>query len=310
MQVHHGIDNLPLFTNPAITTGTFDGVHVGHQAILRRLKEAAREINGESIVVTFFPHPRLVLQPEDNSLRLLNTLDEKIERIATAGIDHLVIIPFTAAFSKTTSEAFIEEYLLQKLGLKRLIIGYDHHFGRNREGNIDTLRNWAKNLPFSVEEIPPQEIDQVNVSSTKIRTSLSNGDIATANQFLTYHYSLQGKVIQGKQLGRTLGFPTANILLSDPLKLVPGNGVYAVNVRLLGQSVQGMMNIGVRPTVENANHTHMEVHLFNWNRELYGEAIQILFAGRIRDEQRFENLDALANQLHHDSKQAQMLLNT
>jgi riboflavin kinase / FMN adenylyltransferase len=310
MQVHHGIENLPKFINPAITTGTFDGVHIGHQAILKRLHEAAREINGETVVVTFYPHPRLVLQPENNSLRLLNTLEEKIERIAAAGINHLVIIPFTAEFSKTTSEDFIEQFLLNKLGLKRLIIGYDHHFGRNREGNIDTLRTWAINLPFTVEEIPPQEIDHINVSSTKIRNALSKGDIQTANQFLTYPYSLQGKVVQGKQLGRTLGFPTANVLLADPLKLVPGNGVYAVNVKLMGQEIQGMMNIGVRPTVENTTDTHMEVHLFNWTKELYGEAIQLFFAARIRDEQRFESLEALAYQLHEDSHQAQMLLNS
>jgi riboflavin kinase/FMN adenylyltransferase len=310
MQIHQGIPATPLFQRPVITTGTFDGVHVGHRKILERLKSASQMVDGESVVVTFDPHPRMVLFPDDPPLKLLNTLAEKARLLEVFGIDHLVVIPFTRAFSRTTSLSYIRDILVEKMGLHHLIIGYDHHFGRNREGSLTELMAYGPTYGFTVEEIPAQDVDEVRVSSTKIRAALGLGDVAMARSFLTYPYAFDGKVVEGKQLGRTLGFPTANLEPTNPLKLIPGNGVYAVEAQIHGQSVRGMMNIGFRPTVtaQPSVLPTIEVHLFDWAATLYGEILTIRLISRIRDERTFPTLESLKNQLRRDALQAQMLL--
>lgn len=310
MQIHYGIPTSKPFLRPVITTGTFDGVHVGHRKILERVKAASQIMGGESVVVTFEPHPRMVLFPDDTQLKLLNTIEEKAHLLEAFGIDHLVIIPFTRDFSRTTSLVYIREILVEKMGLHHLIIGYDHHFGRNREGSLPELMANGPTFGFTVEEIPAQDVDEVRVSSTKIRAALTSGDVDMARTFLTYPYAFNGKVVAGKQLGRTLGFPTANLEPTDSLKLIPGNGVYAVEALVQGHLLKGMMNIGFRPTVsEDLNaFPKIEVHLFNWTQPLYGETLTIHMMARIRDEQTFPSLDALKNQLWLDAETAQTLL--
>lgn len=310
MQIHHGIPATPVFQRPVITTGTFDGVHVGHRKILERVRMAAQAMEGESVVVTFDPHPRLVLFPDDSALKLLNTLEEKARLLEVFGIDHLVVIPFTRDFSRTSSLSYIRDILVEKMGLHHLIIGYDHHFGRNREGSLTELMAYGPTYGFTVEEIPAQDVDEVRVSSTKIRTALDAGDVAMARSFLTYPYAFDGKVVHGKQVGRTLGFPTANLEPLDPLKLIPGNGVYAVEAQIQGQRVRGMMNIGFRPTVTSQPNAHpnIEVHLFDWSETIYGETLTIRLISRIRAEQTFPSLEALKNQLEQDALKAQSLL--
>lgn len=308
MKIHHGIPERSELIRPVITTGTFDGVHAGHRKIIERLVAAARSENGHSVIVTFEPHPRLVLFPDDQDLRLLTTLTEKAALLENAGIDHLVVIPFTREFSRTTSEEYVRDILVRKMGLHRLVIGYDHHFGRNREGSIEQLQLLAPEFGFTVEEIPPQDVDQVRVSSTKIRTALLQGDVALAAQYLTYHYKFSGTVVHGNRLGTQLGFPTANIRLNDPLKLIPGNGVYAVKVQLQNINQPGLMNIGFRPTLNHSPDITLEVHLLDFNQNIYGEELTINFIARIRDEQRFPSADALKQQIRNDIDSAKVWL--
>ncbi len=251
MKIHKGLDSIQPIRNAVVTIGTFDGVHIGHQEILQRLKEIASKIEGETVVITFWPHPRLVLFPNDDSLKLLSTFEEKAEILLKLGIDHLVAIPFTKEFSNLTSEQFTRQVLLEKIGTKRLVIGYDHRFGKNREGSFEHLKANEKEYGFKVEEISKQEIDNIAVSSTKIRKALEIGDVKTANSYLGQHYSLSGKVVEGNRIGRTIGFPTANIDIAEKFKLVPADGVYAVKVSLAEGSFQGMLNIGNRPTIRD-----------------------------------------------------------
>lgn len=299
MKVYRNIDEFENKKNAIVTTGTFDGVHYGHQKILSRLKEVSNSYKGETVIITFFPHPRLVLFPEDNDLKLINTLDEKINLLESAGIDHLIIIPFTKEFSRLSSLEFIQQILVDKIGTKKLVIGYDHHFGKNREGSFEHLKHYASEYGFEVEEIPEQDINDVAVSSTKIRNAILNGKIETANEYLGYKFNLSGTVVKGDQIGRTLGFPTANILVPESYKLIPGDGIYAAEATLNQTSYKGMLYIGNRPTV-NGNKKVIEINLFDFNEDIYDQTLKISFHKFIRGDKSFKNLEELSLALKKD----------
>jgi riboflavin kinase/FMN adenylyltransferase len=309
MKVHTDLASFQGVQRPVLTTGTFDGVHLGHRTILRRLKELAQREQGESVLFTFHPHPRMVLFPNDNDLKLLSTQREKIEQLEQAGVDHLLIIPFSRTFSRMKALEYVRDVLVGALNVHAVVIGYDHRFGRNREGDLQVLKQLGEAYDFLVEEIPAQEIDHVKVSSTKIRAALQAGDVHLANDLLGYPYAFSGVVVKGDQRGRTIGFPTANVALVDPMKLVPGNGVYAVEVEVRGERFKGMMNIGVRPTVEERTEPVIEVHLFDVDRDLYGEPMTVTLRHRLRNEMRFNGIDALKQQLEHDRTEARKVLN-
>lgn len=313
MLVHRGLDDIQPLPNAVVTSGTFDGVHRGHQKILARLTEVARESGGQSVLITYWPHPRTVVSNDSQNLKLLTTLDEKVELLDQAGVDHLVVIPFTRSFSQLSSEEYIHQILIDKIGTQKLVIGYDHRFGRDREGGFDYIRAHQADYGFTVEEIPRQDIEAVGVSSSKIRTALGEGNIRTANLFLGRPYSLTGTIVKGQQLGRTIGFPTANMQVDDPVKLVPANGVYAVEVRYAGQTWGGMLNIGFRPTVAGTYQT-IETYIFDRNpaarfdRDIYGEHLTLQFREFLRPEQRFAGLPALVEQLKRDETAARAVL--
>jgi len=289
-----------------ITIGTFDGVHIGHKLILERLINDARINNRVSAVLTFFPHPRMVLQ-KDSDLKLLNTIEEKKKILEELGLDYLIIQPFTKAFSRMSATTFVRDMLVNALHAKKVIIGYDHRFGRNRNANINDLISFGNALNFEVDEIPAQEIEEVAVSSTKIRNALLEGDIVTANTYLGYSYMLSGEVIRGKGLGRELGFPTANIHIEEAYKLIPRNGVYVVQSTLKNKIVYGMMNIGTNPTVDGQNQS-IEVHFFNFDQDLYHQHIQVNVLHWIREEHKFNSLKELKVQLKKDKKTAGILI--
>ncbi len=290
-------------TDPvAITIGTFDGVHIGHRKILERVINHASNAGLRSAVLTFFPHPRMVLQ-KDADIQLLNTIDEKITILENMGLDILIIHPFSKDFSRLSATDFVRDILVNKLHSKKVIIGYDHRFGRNRNANITDLRAFGSALDFSVEEISAQEIDDVSVSSTKIRKALNEGDMETANSYLGYAYMLTATVTRGKGLGRTLNFPTANLHISESYKLVPKEGVYVVKSTLSGNTVHGMMNIGYNPTVAGKEKS-IEVHFFDFKEDLYDKKIQVHLLKRLRDEQRFGSVEALKAQLERDKHKA------
>lgn len=309
MKVHTDLASFQDVARPVLTTGTFDGVHLGHHTILQRLTELAKREEGESVLFTFHPHPRMVLFPSDNDLKLLSTQREKIELLEQAGVDHLLIIPFSRTFSRMKALEYVRDVLVGALNVHAVVIGYDHRFGRNREGDLQVLKQLGEAYDFLVEEIPAQEIDHVKVSSTKIRAALQAGDVHLANDLLGYPYAFSGVVVKGDQRGRTIGFPTANVALVDPMKLVPGNGVYAVEVEVRGERFKGMMNIGVRPTVEERTEPVIEVHLFDVDRDLYGEPMTVTLRHRLRNEMRFNGIDALKQQLEHDRTEARKVLN-
>ncbi|GAB4135450.1 MAG: bifunctional riboflavin kinase/FAD synthetase [Bacteroidia bacterium] len=298
VKVYRDINSFPVDCKAVVTIGTFDGVHAGHRKILDRLKSAAERTGGETVVFTFYPHPRLVLFP-DQPLQLLNTQEEKIDLLEKSGIHHLVIQPFTREFSMMTHENFIKNILVDKLHSIMMVVGYDHHFGKDRGGSFENLRKSGVELGFEVEEIPAFEIDDVGVSSTKIRNALLSCDIKTANSWLGYSYRLSGTVVKGRQLGRTIGFPTANLLVDDPQKMIPADGVYAVYALTKDGKYPAMLNIGKRPTVDGMNRT-VEAHILGYNTDIYGETLGIEFAERIRDEQKFSGLDELKNQIQKD----------
>lgn len=308
MKIYSGLEHDFSIRRPVVTPGTFDGVHIGHRKIIERIQQKAKEINGESVVLTFDPHPRLVLFPEDNQLRLLTTLDEKLHLLEQTGVNHVVVIPFNLEFSRLTATSYVENILVNRLHTQCLVIGYDHQFGRNREGSIEQLQKLAPKFGFEVEEIPPQDIDDIKVSSTKIRNALLAGDIQTANTFLTYPYNFEGMVVKGNQIGRTLGYPTANIQPTDSLKLIPGIGIYAVQIDIQGKIHGGMMSIGKRPTVEDTEQITIEVHVFDWSEDLYGQRIRIFMLAKMRNEEKYNGLGELKQQLILDEKQARELL--
>ena len=286
--------------NAIVTIGTFDGVHLGHQAILNKMKADAREVNGETVVITFYPHPRLVLNIDSSNLKFISTQKRKIERLEAIGIDNLIIIEFTKAFSRTSSEAFIRDFIVKHVKPYKLVVGYDHHFGKNRIGDFKLLFDLRQKFQFKVERIAAQDVENIAVSSTKIRKALEMGDVAKANQLLGYNYSICGKVVRGNQIGRKIGFPTANIETPNQYKLITAGGVYACQVEYGGNIYDGMGNIGYRPTVSDSELT-VEVNIFDFDKEIYGEEITISFIDRIRDEHKFENLEALRQQLEKDS---------
>ena len=307
MNIYYHIDEFKPVKKSVVTTGTFDGVHLGHKVILNQLINSAKNCKGESVILTFFPHPRMVLYPENNDLRLLNSIEERIELFKKTGIDHLIIHPFSLEFSRLSSIEFVRDVLVSKFNTHKLIIGYDHHFGRNREGTFEHLQEFGPVYGFDVEEIPAQEIQQVNISSTKIRNSLIEGEINAANQFLGYNYFIQGTVIEGDKVGRQIGFPTANIKVKDWYKLIPAKGVYAVKVMVDQQTYSGMLNIGTRPTL-NGNDVTIEVNIFNFNSDIYTKEIRIEFIERIRNEQKFDELESLKTQLEIDKQTSIQIL--
>lgn len=287
--------------NPVLTIGTFDGVHIGHQKIIERLNEEAEKIGGESVLFTFYPHPRMVLYPESHGLKLIQTQAEKVDKLRRIGLDNVIVYPFTKEFSRLSAIEFVRDYLVNELHVKKLVIGYDHHFGKNREGNIEFLREVADTYGFEVIEITAQEVDEVNVSSTKIRKAILEGNMKLAEQYLGEPFEIHGKIIHGKSMGKQLGFPTANIDIETDMKLIPATGVYAVNVLVADWGIyEGMLNIGVNPTIGHSDNLNIEVHLFDFNKDIYGEYVTVQFLSRIRDEQKFGSLDELRSQLEQD----------
>ena len=285
-----------------VTIGTFDGIHIGHQKILKDLIRTAKKENKKSVLLTFFPHPRMVLQ-KDVSIRLINTIEEKSSLLEKMGLDYLIIHPFSQEFSRLSALDFVRNILANQLNTSRLIIGYDHHFGKNREGNIHQLKEYSLLYDFKVEEIPAQDIDDVSVSSTKIRTALKDGNLKTANNYLGYHYMLNGTVVSGKKLGGTIGFPTANLEIKEPYKLVPKTGVYIIKTHINTVLYTGIMNIGFNPTVLGKHQT-IEAHLFDFNEDLYGKEITIEFIYFLREEHKFESVKELVVQLNIDKENA------
>jgi riboflavin kinase/FMN adenylyltransferase len=307
LKIYNCIKDFQPVDNPVITIGTFDGVHLGHQALFRRMVEYANEIDGETVVITFFPHPRIVLGLDSEHLRFINTQERKINRIEEAGIDYLVIIPFTKEFAAISSETFISDFVIEKVHPVKIIMGYDHHFGRNRQGGYDLLKEMGKQNGFTVEKVEAQQANDVAISSTKIRKLLEGGNVRAANSLLGYEYSLNGNVVKGKSIGRDLGFPTANIEVADEYKLIAAVGVYACRVQYMGRIYNGMSNIGYRPTVNKGELT-IEVNIFDFDQQLYGEEIVIYFVDRMRDEKKFESLEALKRQLIKDKHNALKIL--
>lgn len=298
MKVYHNIDEFEGCGNAVVTTGTFDGVHIGHQKIIHRLREIAESCSGETVILTFDPHPRQVLKPNE-PLKLINSLNERIRLLEKMNINHLIVHPFSKRFAETTSLDFIREILVKKIGTKKLVIGYDHHFGKNREGSFDSLKESAPEYGFDLEEISAHDIDDVSVSSTKIRNALMDGNISIANTFLGSPFVITGSVIPGQKKGRSIGFPTANIKI-DSHKILPKDGVYAVRVLLGKKEHMGMLNIGVRPTVSNNLKQSVEVNIFDFDGEIYGNELELQLLQRIRDEQKFETLELLKTQLKKD----------
>ena len=290
-----------------LTIGTFDGVHIGHQKIIKRLVEISKVKNLTPSLLTFFPHPRMVLQ-KDANIKLINTISEKETILNAFGISNLIIKEFTKDFSRLTALEYVENILVNQLKAKHIIIGYDHHFGRNRNANIEDLKQFGKEFNFEVEEISKQDINDVAVSSTKIRNALLEGDIKTANAYLGYNFMLSGTVISGKKLGKTINYPTANLYIEENYKLIPKHGVYIVKSEIDHQTVYGMMNIGFNPTV-NGKHQTIETHFFNFNKDLYGKNLKIELLQRLRNEHKFESVSELQNQLHKDKTDALEFLN-
>lgn len=295
-----------------LTIGTFDGVHIGHRKILERLSKSAKELDLKSTVLTFFPHPRMVLQ-KDADIKLLNTIEEKAKILEQSGLDFLIIHPFTNEFSRLSATEFVRDLLVNSLCAKKVIIGYDHRFGRNRNANITDLITFGSTFDFEVEEISAQEIDDVSVSSTKIRKALEDGDIHTANTYLGYNYMLTGTVKRGKGIGRQLNYPTANIHIAESYKLIPRNGSYVVQSAIDNRTVYGMMNIGFNPTISDNETTNIrkesiEVHFFDLEEDLYDRTLQIDIIERLRDEQKFESVDALKEQLAKDKDLSQSII--
>jgi riboflavin kinase/FMN adenylyltransferase len=329
MQIHYHTEQLPAFRRAVITIGTFDGVHTGHAQILQQLRQEAARIDGETVIVTFFPHPRKVVRGGAAAVQLLNTLEEKIRLLSWQRVDHLVIVPFTEAFSQMTAEQYVKEFLLEKFHPHTVIIGYDHRFGQGRLGDYHLLEQFSQSEGFELQEIPVHLLDTVSVSSTRIREAIAQADIGEANQLLGYPYFFSGRVMQGRQLGRTIGFPTANLQVGSPEKLIPGDGVYAVEVSVVdsgdvmlvidrvkeafaedpwgGDQWKGMMNIGMRPTVDGRERT-IEVHIFDLNLDLYGRELRVSLKQFLRGEEKFAGLDALKAQLAKDKENAMAAL--
>jgi riboflavin kinase/FMN adenylyltransferase len=307
MKIYNHIDEFKLIENAVVTIGTFDGVHTGHRKIIAKLQELAKEINGETVILTFFPHPRMILHPEDQDIKLITTINEKAALLEELGVDHLIVTPFSRDFSNLSALEYIHDILVAKIGTKKIVIGYDHRFGKDRKGGLEDLQRLCKVYDFDVVEIPEQDINDVAVSSTKIRAALLNDDIALANQFLSYPFFITGKVIRGDQLGRQLGYPTANILIEENYKLIPADGIFAVTVEVNNITYKGMAYIGHRPTI-NGMTRNIEVNIFDFNQDIYNEQIRMNFHYFVRSDIKFNGLDALVEQLAKDREAVLALL--
>lgn len=309
MRIHRDLTHLPALRRAVITIGTFDGVHSGHRYIIQQLQETAAACDGETVIITFDPHPREVLQPGGAPVKLLTTLEEKIELLAKQGIDHLVIVPFTKEFSELSARAYLEDFLIKKFNPHTIIIGYDHRFGHNREGGLELLEAEQNSYGFQLVEIPQQIVHDLAVSSTKIRKSLQDGNIQLANELLGYHYFMEGKVIHGDKMGRQLGYPTANIELPDPRKLIPAQGIYAIKVYLDKQPspLNGVMSIGTRPTFNGVD-LRLEAHIFDFSQEIYDRMLRVEIISYIRANQKFDNIQDLIDQMDKDSLAAKTVL--
>ena len=307
MKVHYSIEDFPLDINTVITIGTFDGVHKGHQTIVDRVNQIAQNVGLESVVLTFHPHPRHVIYPDNQQLRLINTIDEKIDALSNTNLNHLIIHEFTHAFSRIKSVNFIRDILVNRLNMRYMVVGFDHHFGKNREGTFESLVELSNLYDFKIEKIAAQNIEKVSVSSTKIRNAIHSGDLKKANSYLCSNFSIAGKVLRGNGLGSKIGFPTANIKIDDQWKILPKNGVYVVDVLVKDQNFFGMLNLGFRPSLDD-NSFAIEVHLFDFNSNIYHEKIKIEFLQRIRSEKKFENLDQLKSQLKIDEFKCKKIL--
>lgn len=303
MKVFNSFDDIERIPNPVLTIGTFDGVHVGHQKIIDQLNEKAKEIGGESVLFTFHPHPRMVLFPDSHGLKLIQTQEEKLDKLKRMGLQNIILHPFTPEFSRIPAVEFVRDFLVNKLGVKTLIIGYDHHFGKNREGDIHLLKDLAPVYDFEVIEIDAKEIDEVDISSTKIRNALLEGDIQLVNTYLGEEFELNGLVVHGKKLGTKLGFPTANIDIQSDIKLIPKAGVYATKVILENQEEHyGLVSIGQRPTVDDSGETSIEAFILDFEANLYDQKIQLKILKRIRDEKKFDNLEELIEAINKDEE--------
>jgi riboflavin kinase/FMN adenylyltransferase len=300
MHTHNGLEHLPTFKNAVLTIGTYDGVHFGHQKIIRRITEIAKEIDGESVMLTFDPHPRLVLNPYDERLKLISTIDEKIELLDSFGLNHLVIAEFSKEFASMEAEEYVEKILIKNFHPKRIVIGYDHRFGKDRKGDIELLRQLADKYHYEVEEIPAQTLDEISISSTKVRNALLEGDIQQANQFLAHPFTIKGRVVHGDKIGRVLGFPTANIEISNPHKLIPASGVYAVKIKIENQFYKGALSIGYRETVFDNSKLTIEVFILDFNGDLYNKNLDMIFVDFIRPQIKYENWDLLKVQIEKD----------
>lgn len=299
MKIFNDISNCQNAKNPVLTLGMFDGVHIGHQAIIQQLNQIADEIQGESTLLTFEPHPKLVLQKDYSDLELLTTLEEKVELLKKFGLDNLILHPFTPEFANLSSEEFVRDLLVNKVGVHTIIIGYDHQFGKNRSGNFQQLKQLSYEFGFQLIQIDEIKSDQQNISSTQIRKALRNGDVEFANKGLGRNYNLSGKVIHGDKLGRTLGFPTANLDV-NPFKLIPADGVYMVKVKVKNETFKGLLSIGNRPTVTNSNEKRVEVYILDFQDEIYGEWLDLEFYHFIREDMKFDSLDELISQMNLD----------
>lgn len=306
MRVFRDLNALPAFKNSVITIGTFDGVHKGHQKLIERINAVAERISGESIIITFHPHPRIVINPQDRSLRLLNTLEEKISLLEKYGIDNLVIVPFSRDFSEQDAEDYVRQFLVRNFSPGHIVIGYDHKFGRNRSGDFNLLKNMQKQFGYELEEISKETLSDIDISSTKIRAALSTGDISLANDLSGHPYQLSGTVVKGLQNGRKLGYPTANIQCGDEYKLVPKCGIYAVKVHYAGTVYNGMLSIGFNPTFGGSEQT-IEVNILDFDKEIYGEQLTIEFVQYLRDEKKFESIEALIDAIRTDEKNVRNL---
>lgn len=303
MIIHNSIEQLKI-SNPVLTIGVFDGVHQGHLSILERLKILAKEKNGESVVLTLWPHPRIVLNKDVENLRLLNNIEEKQHLLSKTGIDHLIIVPFTKEFSQLTACEFIENYLVKRIHVKHLVVGYNHQFGKDRKAGYEFLKECSEKFGFDIEKLDARLIDEESISSTKIREFLIEGNLEMAKKHLGYEYFVSGNVVEGNKIGRTIGFPTANIQIPEPWKQIPKDGVYAVRVHLNNSHYIGMLNIGTRPTIEpEMKLKNMEVHIFDFNDKIYNQTVTVSFVKRIRDEKKFASLDELTAQLNKDKVQ-------
>jgi len=307
MKIYHNINEFTPVENAVVTIGTFDGVHIGHRKIISKIVELAKASGGESVILTFFPHPRMILNPEDQDLKMITTIAEKAELLEGLGVDHLIVTPFSRDFSNLSALEYIHDVLVARIGVKKIVIGYDHRFGKDRKGGLEDLQRLSKEFEYEVMEIPEQDINAVAVSSTKIRTALLNDQVDLANQFLGYPFFITGKVIRGDQLGRQLGYPTANILVTESYKLIPGDGIFAVTVDVNGKAYKGMAYIGHRPTI-NGMSRNIEVNIFDFSGDIYDQQIRMHFHHFVRADIRFNGLDALIAQLAVDRENVMRML--